>query len=626
MGLLACFFGLTFYGVVQAQTSVTTYHDDNLRTGWNPSESILTPSNVTPTTFRMISSVALDDLVDAQPLVVANQTIAGQGVHNVVYVATENNTVYAIDSSIGSILQKVNLGAPVPMPLGCNNNGPNVGITGTPTIDVQNQTIYVMAYTLVAGQPTYRLHALQLQSLQEEAGSPITVVASHSLANGSQYSFIPKVQRQRPGLLESNGNIYAGFGSFCDFATGRSRGWLLGWNAQTLTPLAANELTDRRASAPIPGGGSWFLSSIWMSGDGIADDEAGNVFFVTGNSDKYVNTYTGTTNIQESVVKMPEALTSVLDLFTPSNFFSLDQHDTDYSSGGVLVLPDQPGPVPHLAVAAGKDGRLFIVDRDDMGRLHNPDIPVFVRIGGCWCGSSYYQGSDGIGRVVSSGGNQVETWTVNTSLKPALTLEASSSALASTSQDPGFFTTVSSNGTNANTAIIWAIGRPSGSDNHLTLYAFNATKSGSNLPQLWSGNAGFWPNLSTNASLVPTVANGMVYVASNKQLAIFGLSPAVVKTAVTTPQALAIPQAKPAGAVFWGSIKSISYPRIVIVLRTGELLQVDLSPAFAKGTAAVPVVGENVEVNGQLNSQGVLEARFMWRAKGPQSWGADSPG
>jgi hypothetical protein len=145
-----------------------------------------------------------------------------------------------------------------------------------------------------------------------------------------------------------------------------------------------------------------------------------------------------------------------------------------------------------------------------------------VNIGNCWCGELYYTGSDGVGRVVSSGGtylsgpsqSQAETWTVNTALSPALQLEATSPTLAITPQDPGFFTSVSSNGTQPNTAIIWAIGRPTGTDNQITLYAFNGTASGSALPLLWSGAAGTWPNLGGNANLVPTVANGRVYVAS----------------------------------------------------------------------------------------------------------------
>jgi hypothetical protein len=453
-------------------------------------------------------------------------------------------------------------------------------------------------------------------------------------------------------LLEANGNIYAAFGSFCDFDPGISRGWLLGWNAATLTRLSANELTDSLGTASaswrkVSAGNnlkkasptnatSYFLSSIWMSGYGPADDEGGNIFFSTGNSDPKVNTYTGTTNIQESVVKMPEDLTSVTDLFTPSNSFVLDQEDADVSSGGVLILPDQPGPLAHLAVAAGKDGRLFILNRDDMGGFHNPDVPANVYIGNCWCGPSYYQGSDGVGRVITSGGgslpaggatqSRVQSWTINTTKSPALVLEAMSIILATTPQESGFFTTISSNGTNANTAIIWAIGRPTGNDNHITLYAFNGTKSGGTLPLLWSGNAGFWPNLSADANLVPTVANGMVYVASYKQLAIFGLTPPTMNTAARLQVPAAVPALKPSGALFWGRIKSIQDARLVLVLRNGEVLQVDISEALKGGTSVTPVIGENVAVNGKFNEHGVMQAHIMWRAKGPKSWSADRRG
>jgi hypothetical protein len=186
---------------------------------------------------------------------------------------------------------------------------------------------------------------------------------------------------------------------------------------------------------------------------------------------------------------------------------------------------------------------------------------------------------------------------------------------------------VSSNGTKSNTAIIWAIARPTGSDKHITLYAFNGTKSGSTLPLLWSGTAGFWPNTSGNANLIPTVANGMVYVASYRRLAIFGVtSPGAALMQAKLPQPPVVPALKLSGALFWGTVKSIHDFRIVLVLRTGEVLHVDLREAFTEGTTIEPVIGENVTVNGKFNDHGVLEARFMWRAKALKSWGADSPG
>ncbi len=623
--LVAVLLSLCFGIPAQAQTNVTTYHGDAQRTGWNSSETLLTPGTVTTGSFGLIASVALDDQVDAQPLVIANQLISGRGVHTVVYVVTENNTVYAIDALTGKILKTHHFGAPVPNPLNCNNNGPNVGVTSTPTIDVSRQAMYLMTYRLINSRLVYRFHAINLQTLLDIIPA-VTVSASHLLSNGTKYTFNAQVQRQRPGLLEAGGNVYAAFGSFCDFSFDKSRGWLLGWNAGTLAPLAANELTDTLKTAPGPGGTNYFLSAIWMSGYGVAADANGDLFFVTGNSDPDLDTYTGTTNIQESVARMSNNLSNVVDLFTPSNVFTLDQQDDDYGSGGVLVLPDQPGPVPHLAVAAGKDGRLFILNRDNLGGFHNPDIPAHVGIGGCWCGQSYYQGSDGVGRVVTSGGDVVATWTINTALTPALTLEASSTTLANTSQDPGFFTTVSSNGTNPNTAIIWAIGRPTGTDNHVTLYAFSGTKSETTLPLLWSGSAGTWPNLGGNANLVPTVANGMVYVASYKSLAIFGITSHAAQTAANLQQGSAAPLAKPTGALFWGTIKSVNDTDIVLALRTGELLEVDLSEAYKNAMSVVPYLGENVAVSGKLAPDGVMQARIMWRVKGRQSWGTDNPG
>ena len=208
-----------------AQTSVVTYHNNPQRTGWNSTETTLTPA-IVASSFGNLAIVPLDDQVDTQPLVVPNQTIQGAGVHTVVYVTTEGNTVYAIDSNTGAILKSRNLGVPVPKPLGCANNGPNVGINGTGTIDTATSTLYVLAYINGPSGPIYQLHALDLATLADHSGSPITVTATQMLQGGSSYAFNPSVQRQRPGLLEANGRIYAGFGSFCDFSASQSRGWL----------------------------------------------------------------------------------------------------------------------------------------------------------------------------------------------------------------------------------------------------------------------------------------------------------------------------------------------------------------------------------------------------------------
>ncbi len=512
------------------QTAVTTYHYDNNRTGWNRNETVLTPANVGKTTFGLLQTVALDDQVDSQPLVVPGVLITAgnyQGTHDVVYVATQNNTVYAIDVHTGTVLLSPNFGPPVSqqsLPGKCYANGPNVGITSTPVIDPSSNTFYVMVYTQGPSGKAYMLHALDLGSLTDKV-TPQTVTASHALSDGTTFNFNAKYQRQRPALLLANGSIYAGFGSFCDKAVQYSRGWLLGWTAGSLAPFPSNQLNDAQPTNPQ----KFFLSSIWMSGYGPATDDAGNILFVTGNSD--AGTYDGVTSIQESVVEVSNTLTTVLDIFTPANQESLDAEDDDFGSGGVMVLPDQPGPIPHLAVAAGKNGKMFLMNEDSLGGYSPPQNNVLgvYAAGDCWCGPSYFVDPiDGLGRVVSSGGRSAIVWKVQTSPTVALTkVTTSPNTGGGPTQGPGFFTTISSNG-NAN-PIIWAISRPTDSAKTISLFAFNPESGGSHMKKLFNAAAGTWPNLQGNANLVPVVANGLVFVASNQQLQIFGLTGADAK-------------------------------------------------------------------------------------------------
>ena len=380
-----------------------------------------------------------------------------------------------------------------------------------------------MVYTRQSGTPEYVLHALDLGSLTDKV-SPQQVSASHPLTDGSTFQFNATYQRQRPGLLLANGNIYAGFGSFCDEAANVSRGWLLGLQTGTLTPLAANDLFDFQATSP----NTFFLSSIWMSGYAPSVDDSGNVLVVTGNSDSSGTTYDGVTNFQESVLKVSSDLSSLLDLFTPSDWSSLDQGDTDFGSGGVMVLPDQQGAYPHLAVAAGKEGNLFLMNEDNLGGYSSSGNNVLgtYGIGGCWCGPSYYvDSSDSIPRVVTSGGSRVEVYQVLISPSPSLNRVAQSTVLAG--RGSGFFTTISSNG--ASNAVIWALSRPVSASAPVQLYAFNPD-SGSTLKPIYNQPAGAWPYPSGRSNLVPVVANGEVFVASYKQLNIFGLTKAVTHT------------------------------------------------------------------------------------------------
>jgi hypothetical protein len=519
--LLAVFFFA--YGVAAAQTAVLTHHNDHYRTGWNSTETVLTPSNVNSSQFGLLATVTLDDQADAQPLVVPNVTITAgnyQGVHNVVYVVTGNNTVYAIDGSAGTVLLSNHLGAPVAQPFGCPNSNVNIGITSTPVIDTGSGNLYLIAYTQLSTGPAYILHALNLGNLTDSV-TPTVVSGSYPLTNGTSFNFNARYQRQRPALLEANGNIYAGFGSFCDFYGNLTRGWLLGWNATTLAPINNGKMFQTQAIDPA----QFFLTSIWMSGSGPASDDSGNVLVVTANSDPSGTTYDGVTSIQHSVVKMSPNLSSLLSLFTPDNWSTLDINDTDFGSGGVMILPDQAGSIPHLAVAAGKAGNMFLMNEDSLGG-YSPtknNVLATYAIGKCWCVESYFVNGS-TPTVVTSGGTQIKVYDVVTSPSPALK-SVSSTTITSSGQIGGVFTSISSNGTAD--PIIWTVSRPVTGSNNMTLYAYNPNQkaSGGGMTLLYSAVAGQWPNFKGNSNQVPTIANGNVYVASYQQLNIFGLLP-----------------------------------------------------------------------------------------------------
>lgn len=498
-----------------SQTAVTTYHVDNNRTGWNSKETVLTPASVASSSFGRLQTVQLDGVVDSQPLFVPGVNITAgshQGIHDVVYVATENDTIYAIDAETGTVLLNPNFGIAASRPVACGTAQP-VGITSTPVIDLATQTMYVVMDTHETTGPVYRIHALDLSTLTDKV-TPQIVRESHLLADGSTYKFNAAAERQRPALLLNGGTVYAAFGGYCDTGVNISRGVLLGWTASTLTPLTHSRLTDTQATSP----NDYFLSSIWMSGYGLAADDSGNVLFVTGNSDPSGTTYDGVTNVQESVVKVSPDLSTMLDLFTPSNQATLDGSDFDFGAGGVMVLPDQPGAVPHLAVAAGKQGDLFLMNEDRLGGYSTTKNNVLgtYSIGHCACGPSYYVDTDGIGRVVASGNWNATVYKVNATAQTTTLSQVSVSPVMAHNKLFGFFTTISSNGTS--NPIIWAVSRGT----PLYLYAFdpNSVTSGT-MKQLVKITAG-----GGNQNTVPVVANGEVFVGSTNQLQIFGLKAA----------------------------------------------------------------------------------------------------
>jgi Repeat of unknown function (DUF346) len=613
--------------------AVRTYHYDSLRTGWNPHETTLTPANVKAPGFGLLHSITLDDQVDAQPLFVADQFVAGQGNHDVVYVVTESNTVYMIDAGSGAVLKQQNLGPPVPQSKiqNCTNNAANVGINSTPLIDTASHTLYVIALVLQGGNPVYHLHALDLSSLADKVPS-VAVAASHTLTDGSTYNLNASFSRQRSGLVAVNGNIYAAFASWCDLRADMSRGWLLGWQAGSLAPLPANRLNNRIQPDPVPPHTPlpypFYLSSIWMSGFGVGADAFGSLFVVTGNSDSNKNTnatsYSPTNNLQESVVKLSPDLGTVLSYFTPSGpagVIPLDHDDIDFGSGGVMLLPYQPGPRQRLATAAGKIGQMFLLDRNNLGG-YNPNGPNNVLgtfdIGGCWCGQSYFLGSDGVGRVVSSGGNSAIVWRLQTSPNVTLAKESTSAALSS-GQDAGFLTSVSSNGQVPGSAIIWAVARPTNANPaNVTLYALDA----GNGATLFSGTAGTWPNVNGNANLVPVVANGKVYVASFKRLTIFGLGQTIPFPAALPAVAEALEA--PTGNRISGTISKIDGFEVTLTTRTGSTTRIDATKAQQQSQSIPLVVGGSVIVDGAKDASGVMHAETITRAKpDPALWPAD---
>ena len=496
---------------------------------------MLTPANVggssgAPSTFGQLSTVALDGQVNAQPLVVPNVHVVGDpnpGNHDVVYVVTVGNTIYAIDPTAGTILLSRNLGTPVGPAPSCGSPPAGVGILSTPVIDLSRGWLYLIAYTQDATGPTYRLHALSLTTLAD-AIPPVVVAATQTLTNGSSYAFDAAHLRQRPALLEANNAIYAGFGAFCDVFASLARGWVLGWTADTLQPLnisgsgqPTGELTNRLAAAPT----NRFLSSVWMSGAGLAADTQG-VYFITGNADASGTTYDGINAVENSVIKIGFSTAVQLDLFTPSNVAVLDQQDQDFSSGGIMLLPSLGASVPPLATAAGKIGTLYLLNRNNLGG-YTPGGPDKVyaseNVGRCWCIEVILRGTHpdrGQQRRTHAGAVAGDDETGHRPEADRLNVRSQVGTRMA-----GFFTSVSSNGS-AN-AIIWAVLRPTTANpNVVSLAAYAATTAGgkTTLKQLYSAPAGTWPAPNSNSDIVPVVANGRVYVASNQQLAIFGLN------------------------------------------------------------------------------------------------------
>jgi hypothetical protein len=348
-------------------SSVTTWHYDNARTGGNTIETKLTPSNVNSTQFGKLATFPVDGFVVGQPLYLGGVNISGQGVHDVVYVATMHDSVYAFDADsrgtniaplwTTSILNYSPSGAtPVPATVQKNTQPTGwseVGIVSTPVIDPATGMLYLVAETYENGSVVHRLHAMDVTTGMETLGGPTTIAASYT-SNGTTTTttFADLYQLNRPGLLLANGHIYIAFGSNC--CNNTSQGWVLSYNETTLQQEGAFTTEPGKT-----------LASIWQKGAGISADSSGNIYAET--AEGY---YAAGTNLSTSVLKLSQSGSSLglADWFTPYNHLYLSANDLDLAQS-VLILPDQPGPYPHELIAIGKEGTIYVLNRDSMGQL-----------------------------------------------------------------------------------------------------------------------------------------------------------------------------------------------------------------------------------------------------------------
>ena len=496
-------------GSASSQTSVTTWHYDNQRTSANTTEFLLTPSNVNVQTFGKLFSQPVDGFIVGHALYLPGLTIPGKGTHDVVFVATMHDSVYAFDADTpgAAPLWKTSLLTYSPpgatsVPATVQKNGGvtgwvEVGIISTPVIDTLSGTLYLVAETYESGNVVHRLHALDVTTGQEKLGGPVTIAATYTL-NGITSTFQGQFQINRPALLLANGHIYIAFGSNC--CNAYSQGWVMSYNASTLRQEGTFDVEPGKT-----------LASIWQKGAGLSADNDGNIYGETGEG-----FYSPGTNLSESVLKLSQVGTTLTlaDWFTPFNYPYLSDTDLDMAEG-VLILPDQPGPFPHEAIAVGKEGTIYVLNRDNMGHLCSacttsdtqivqelPDAvgyesgtPVY------WNNTVYFTGTN---RPVSAYGLSNGALTVSPVVQSNLI-------------GSGAHALVTANG-NSN-GVLWYLGPGS-------LWALDAQT----LHFLYSSStaANGRDQIPAHAHFAtPIAADGKVFVGTQNSLVVFGLLPAL---------------------------------------------------------------------------------------------------
>jgi len=516
---------------------VFTYHNDISRTGANTQEFALTSSTVNMNTFGKLFSCSVDGAVYAQPLWVANLTVSGTK-HNVVYVATEHDTVYAFDADNSactnlwggpkSLLASGETWVNSLADTGCGDLQPDIGITGTPVIDPATNTLYVVSKSKnpSTGPATYhhRLHALDITTGAEKAGSPVEISAQVNGNGGGsvagKLTFDGLLNAQRPALLLTGGHVIIAWGSHCDF--GQYHGWVMSYNATSLAQEAVWNAS--------PNG---VLDGIWMSGNGPAADANGNIYFVTGNG-----TFdSATANYGDAIVKLapPSGGTfAVSSFFSPLDQANLETFDADLGSGGLILLPDLPGGVhPQLLTQAGKDGRIWVADRTALGGFSTTLNGVVQELdsavpGGMWGSPAYWNGNlyFGAAQDGNPNGDPMRAFSFNTTTGVVAFATQSAKIFVFTGPTPS----VSSNGTTAGSGIVWALDNqawaqscPSGGCQ--VVYAYDATNLAN---KLWDSTLAVNNRDQSGGAVkftVPTVANGKVYVGGQNSVTVYGLLP-----------------------------------------------------------------------------------------------------
>jgi hypothetical protein len=501
-------------------TDVVTYKNDLARTGQNLTESVLTLANVNPASFGQLRFLATDGKVDAEPLYLAGLTVQG-AMHNVVFVATENDSVYAFDADSGAVLWHASVlaaGETVDdLPLyGCGQVVPTIGITATPVIDRSagpNGIIYIVAMSKATAASSYhqRLHALDVTTGAEALNGPVDISATYPVGVGTT-TFDPAQYEERAALLLSRGVIYTSWTSHCDVPP--YSGWVIAYSQSTLARTAVFN------AAPNSGGAG---PAIWMSGGGPAADSTGDVYLLTANGVFETvldsNGFPNQGDYGNSFLKLSTAggALTVADYFTMYNEVSESNADQDLGSGGILLLPDltdSGGAVRHLAVGAGKDGNLYVVSRDSLGKFSSSGNNIWQQLsgvlgGGIFSTPAYFNAALYYGPV----GAALTAFTV----KNAQLSSAPSSITANTFAYPGTSPAVSANGTSD--GIIWAHENSAPA----VLHAYDASNLGQELYNSSQASGGRDQFGAGNKFITPMIADGKVFVGTTNGVAVFGL-------------------------------------------------------------------------------------------------------